>query len=71
MEKIKQDRIAAMKAKDSQKSTFLSTLYAEAAMVGKNDGNRDTTDEETVKVIKKYIAGANETIKLAKEIGRD
>jgi len=49
---------AMMKAKmerDTVKSNLLSTLIAEVAMVGKNDGNRATTDQETINIIKKSI----------------
>jgi uncharacterized protein YqeY len=44
---------------------------AEAAMVGKNDGNRATTDQETINIIKKFIKNANENIKILDEMGKD
>jgi uncharacterized protein len=65
---------AMMKAKmehDTAKSNLLSTLVAEAAMVGKNDGNRATTDQEVINIIKKFIKNANENIKILDEIGKD
>lgn len=65
---------AMMKAKmerDTVKSNLLSTLVAEAAMVGKNDGNRATTDQETINIIKKFIKNANENIKILDEMGKD
>ena len=65
---------AMMKAKmehDTAKSNLLSTLVAEAAMVGKNDGNRATTDQETINIIKKFIKNANENIKILDEMGKD
>jgi uncharacterized protein YqeY len=40
---------------------------SEVAIVGKNNGNRETTDEEAVKVIKKFIKGINETVDLIKD----
>jgi len=43
----------------------LTTLYAEAARVGKDRGNRNSTDEEVIAVIKKNIAGAEECLKVA------
>ncbi len=48
--------------RDSVKSSLLSTLYSEALNVGKNDGNRETTDKETLAVIKKFLDGVNFTI---------
>ena len=44
---------------------FLSTLYSEVKNVGKNNGNRDTTDEEAVKVLKKIKQGNDDIIRLA------
>ncbi|MBP5435665.1 GatB/YqeY domain-containing protein [bacterium] len=63
-----------MKAKlerDTLKGNLLSTLIAEAVMVGKNDGNRETTEAETLNVIKKFLKNVNENIKLLDEIGKD
>lgn len=71
VEKIKSDRTAAMKAKDSAKLTFLTTLYSEIAMFGKSNGNRDTTDAEAVKIIQKFVKGAEETIVICEKTGRD
>jgi len=62
LETIKQESLAARKAKDSLKATLLTTLYSEAANVGKNNGNRETTDAEVVAVVKKFIKGVDETI---------
>ncbi len=62
LEQIKKDQFEARKAKEALKATLLTTLFAEAAIVGKNDGNRETTDDEVVKVIQKFLKGVNETI---------
>ena len=61
LEKIKADSLAARKAKDAVSATLLTTLYSEAAMKGKN-ANRETTDEEAIAVIKKFLKGVEETI---------
>lgn len=60
MEQIKTRQIAARKAGDPQAS-LLTTLLGEAAMVGKNAG-RETTDQEVVAVVKKFIKNVDETI---------
>lgn len=62
LEQIKKDQFEARKNKESLKAVLLTTLFAEASMIGKNAGNRDTTDDETAKVIQKFLKGVNETI---------
>ena len=40
----------------------MTTLLGEATAIGKNAGNRETTDDEVVSVIKKFIKNINETV---------
>ena len=63
-EQIKADQLAARKARESLKATLLTTLIGELTAIGKNDGNREVTDADVVKLIKKFLDGVNETIKL-------
>lgn len=65
LEKIKEASLESRKNRDTALSLVLTTLYAEAAKVGKDKGNRDSTDEEVIAVIKKNIAGAEECMKVA------
>lgn len=60
MQQIKDDQLTARKEK-SWKAMALTTLLGEAAMVGKNDGNRETNDVECIYIIKKFIKNMNET----------
>lgn len=60
MEQIKAKQIAARKA-GSADASLLTTLLGEAAMVGKNAG-RETTDQEVVAVVKKFVKNIDETI---------
>jgi len=60
---IKKDNLIARKNKDKFTSGILTCLIGEIEMVGKNDGNRKTTDDETVKVIQKFKKGAEEIYK--------
>ena len=53
IEKIKADLLSARKARNSALSTFLTTIFAEAAAIGKDAGNRATTDIEVVTYLKK------------------
>ena len=67
VEKIKTDSLEARKAKDSLRATLLTTLYSEVVNVGKNNGNRDTTDAEAIAVVKKFLKGVEETINALKD----
>jgi len=55
IETLKADQLAARIAKNTILAETLTTLYSDAAMIGKNDGNRQTTDAEVIKLIKRYI----------------
>ncbi|WP_089611562.1 GatB/YqeY domain-containing protein [Dehalobacterium formicoaceticum] len=71
--KIKDDLLAARKSGHQVKKNLLSTLYAETAMLGKNNGNRpleEITDEETIGVIKKFIKGAEEAHQICETKGK-
>ena len=61
LEKLRGDLLAARKARDEVAVGLLNPLVGEAAMIGKNAGNRETTPEETQRVIKKFLDGARET----------
>ena len=45
-------------------------LLSEIEKVGKNNGNRATTDDEAIKVIQKLIATIDENLKVATDDGR-
>lgn len=64
METLKKDQLQARKNKDNVTASLLTTLISEAAMIGKNDGNRETTDLEVVRVVKKFVANIEETLKI-------
>jgi len=66
LQDIKNASLEARKIK-SELSSFLVTLYAEAAKIGKDSGNRESTDEEVIKILKKFKSNAEELIKLATE----
>lgn len=60
---IKKDQLQARKDRDSVKAALLTTLIGEASMPGKNDGNRESTDEEVVATVKKFVKNTNELLK--------
>ena len=67
LDQIKVDLNKARKAKNTAISNLLSTLYAETIMIGKNDGDRDTNEEETIAKVKAFIKNINETLKTLPE----
>lgn len=66
LQQIKDASLTARKQKDSM-AAFLVTLYAEAARVGKDKGQRDSTDEEVIAVLEKFKKGAREIIETAQD----
>ena len=64
LEIIKAASLEARKARDTDKAALLTTLYADAARVGKDAGNRDSTDEEVVKAVRKFLKGVEESLAL-------
>jgi len=57
---IKSDALIARKVRQTETATLLTTLYSEAFMIGKNAGNRESTDAEVLQVIEKFVKNANE-----------
>lgn len=62
IEKLNTDRFTAKKSGDKLRATLLTTLYSEACNIGLNDGKRQTTDEEVIAVIKKFIKNIDECL---------
>ena len=62
IEDIKADCNVARRAHESDKALSLTTLLSEASMIGKNDGNRQTTDVEVVGIVKKFINNIDFTL---------
>lgn len=63
MQQLKADLLVARKKREDV--SLLTTLIGEASMVGKNAGNRETTDDEVVQVIKKFLKNISESQKVA------
>lgn len=61
---IRNDLDAARRNKDARLLTLLTTLYSEAAMVGKTKRNGKSTDEEVLAVTRKFKVGVEEIIKI-------
>jgi uncharacterized protein len=70
LQQIRADKLAARKSGDSLRSSLLITLDSEASKVGKDKENRESTDEEVVQVIRKFLKGLEETSEALKKSGR-
>jgi len=64
LQQIKADQVRARKLKDKASTSILTTLYSEAANVGLNDGKRESTDAEVIAVVKKFVKGIDDTLKI-------
>ncbi len=69
IEKLKVESINLRKTRSPIAPSILFAL-SEIEKVGKNNGNRATTDDEAIKVIQKLIATIDENLKLALDDGR-
>lgn len=64
---IKAAQLQARKDRNAEAAAVMTTLIGEAVAIGKNDGNRDTTDAEVVALIKKFIKNINELLSVVAE----
>lgn len=71
LQKIQAASLEARKNRETEKATLLVTLFSEAAIIGKNDGNRESTDDEVVKTIKKFLKNNHDTIDTLIRHGHD
>lgn len=67
---LKKDSLLARKAGEGVRATLLSTLIAEAEMVGKNAGNRESTDDEVQQTIRKFLKNNQEAFAVIKDEDR-
>ncbi len=70
LETLKKDSLAARKAADTVRATLLTTLIAEAQMVGKNAGNRESTDEEVLQTVRKFLKNNQEALAVIQDESR-
>jgi len=71
LSKIKEDNLKARKERNKFLSGILTTLVGEIEAVGKNNGNRETTEAETLKVLEKFKKNAEQTCNLMSDSGAD
>lgn len=66
IKEIKNAQLEARKNKDKLSSSVLTALISEITAVGKNNGNRETTDDEAIKIITKFKKGCDENKRILK-----
>jgi uncharacterized protein YqeY len=59
--RLRADQLASRRSKDEISTNLLTALIGEASRIGKDDGNRESTDDEVLATIKKFLKGAEET----------
>jgi hypothetical protein len=59
---IKEKTLIARKARNVAQAGLFQTLYGDVTIIGKNAGNRETTDAEALAVVIKFIKGLNEML---------
>ena len=62
IEKIRNDMHDAKRSKDVLRSNLLSTLYAEMFTLSKS--GKELTEEDSIKIVKKFIKNTDETLAL-------
>lgn len=62
VQRIKEHQLQARKDRNKDRIDILTSLLSEILIVGKNNGNRETTDEEAIRVIKKFKNGVELSI---------
>ena len=71
IEQLQADLLTARKTREPIATSLLTALVGEAAMVGKNAGNRASTDDETMAMIRKFLKNAEETSGRLTASGKD
>ncbi len=61
LSQIRQDSLAARRARDEVASKLLVTLLSEAERTGLDDGKRESTDAEVTATIRKFLKNNGET----------
>ena len=68
IEKLKQERIEARKNKDNALSSFFALVISEVEKIGKDAGNRLTTEDESVRVIEKTIGNIEQNMVVTSDV---
>lgn len=64
LQTLQKDQLLARKNKNEIEASVLTVLYSDAVNIGKNQGNRKTTDDEVIALTKKFVKTAQENLKI-------
>lgn len=64
LQTLQKDQLLARKNKNEIEASVLTVLYSDAVNIGKNQGNRQTTDDEVIALVKKFVKTAQENLKI-------
>lgn len=67
LQTIKNAQLAFRKLGDSPKAGLLTTIIGEAEMVGKSNGNRESTEEEVTKVLRRFEVNIVDTMEILRK----
>lgn len=71
LQNIENDSINALRNKLTVPRAILSTLIGEIKMAAKNDGNREVTDEDCIRITRKFIKNVEDNIVQLEKLDRD
>lgn len=66
---LRADQLTARKNKNTTEAALLTTLISEASMVGKDDGNRDSTEAEVLNKVRKFVKDARDARQMVVDRG--
>lgn len=66
LNRIHSEFLAARKARDTVRSNLLGTVYAEVSRIAKDRPEQPPTDEDAVRVLRKFVVAAEEVQKAVK-----
>jgi uncharacterized protein YqeY len=67
IKELRKEWMNARKEKQSEDTSFLSLMVAELENIGKNNGNRATTNDEAIAHIKKAVSNTETVLKLIED----
>jgi uncharacterized protein len=62
LDQIQAASLAARQNRDAARAALLTTLFAEAARVGKDKADRLSSDDEVLETVRKFVKNAKETL---------
>lgn len=62
LKQLQSAQLTARKARNTFTASLLTTVLGEAVKVGKDNGNRESTDSEVMEVVKKFVKNIKQNI---------